>query len=397
MNTLEIEYDSSDWEGCGFSTLAIHAGQEPAPGCGAIMTPVYFTSTYVQPSPGVAPEGYDYARTGNPTRTALEANLAALEGGNFGICFSSGLAAADAVFHLFSSGDEVVCTNDLYGGTFRLLEHVFRNLGLKAKYADLSDSNNLLPAISTRTKLVWVETPTNPLLKIVDIKKVSEIAKEHGAMVVVDNTFASPYLQRPLLLGADLVLHSSTKYIGGHSDLIGGALITSQRELAEKLHFLQNAVGAVPSPLDCFLQLRSTKTLAVRMDRHCENALKVASFLSQHPDVGWIRYPGLESHPQYALAKKQMLKGGGMISMEIKGGLSRAKKFLEHVKLFSLAESLGGVESLIEHPAIMTHASIPKELREEGGITDGLIRLSVGIEDADDLIRDLTRAFHDSN
>ena len=380
----------------GFSTRAIHAGQEPAPGNGAIMTPIYATSTYVQESPGVH-SGYEYSRTDNPTRHALEDNVAALEGAKHGVAFASGCSAADTTLRMLSAGDHVISSDDVYGGCFRLFEKVFRPAGIDFSYVDLSNPDLLEGAIQKNTKLIWIETPTNPLLKLIDIEKVSEVAKKKGILVVVDNTFASPYLQTPLSLGADISLHSSTKYIGGHSDVVGGILLTNDDELNEKLRFLQNGVGAVPSPFDCYLLLRSTKTLAVRMEKHSENAVKIAEFLESRDDVSKVIYPGLASHPQHDLCKKQMRLGGGMLSVELTGGLDRSRKFLEQVEVFSLAESLGGVESLIEHPAIMTHASIPAETRISLGITDGLVRLSVGIEDADDLLLDLAHALDSSS
>lgn len=374
-----------------FSTIAIHAGQEPAPGNRAIMTPVYQTSTYVQTSPGVV-EDYDYARTANPTRTALENNLAALEGGSTAICFSSGVAAMAAVMHLFGQGTHVISGDDVYGGTFRLFDKVFRNHGHQFSFLDLRSVELLSESITPATKMIWLETPTNPLLRLIDLEAVISIAHKKGVLVAVDNTFASPYLQNPLFLGADLVVHSSTKYIGGHSDVIGGVVITNDADLGSRLRFLQNAVGAVPGPWDCFLLLRSTKTLAVRMDRHCDNAERISEFLLSRSDIEWVSYPGHPSHDQFSLCQKQMKRGGGMISMKIKGDLDRARSFLERTKLFALAESLGGVESLIEHPAIMTHASIPRSIRANLGITDNLIRLSVGIEDSNDLIDDLAQA-----
>jgi cystathionine gamma-lyase len=377
----------------GFGTRAIHAGQAPDPTTGAIMTPIYQTSTYAQASPGVIKGNYDYSRSANPTRTALEANLAALEGGRFGFAFSSGLGAMDCVLHTLSAGDHVVLCDDVYGGSFRILDKVYKQLGIATTRVDMSDLRATEAAFRPETKLAWVETPTNPMLKVIDIASVAKMAHARGALCAVDNTFATPYLQNPLALGADVVHHSSTKYLGGHSDVIGGVLVTSNETLAQRLKFLQNAVGAVPSPMDCFLLLRSTKTLHVRMERHCQNAMKVARWLSEHRKLERVIYPGLESHPQHAIAKKQMAGGfGGMITCIIKGGLEDARRFLERVQIFSLAESLGGVESLIEHPAIMTHASIPPETRRQIGIEDGLVRLSVGIEDADDLIADLERA-----
>ncbi|MGD9689467.1 MAG: cystathionine gamma-synthase [Phycisphaerales bacterium] len=377
-----------------FGTRAIHAGQQPDPTTGAIMTPVYMTSTYVQASPGVAKDGYDYARSKNPTRTALEQNLASLEGGKHGLCFSSGLGSIDCVLHTLTSGDHVVLCDDVYGGTFRLIDKVFRHQGIAFTRVDMTDLGATERAFTPRTKLVWIETPTNPMLKVIDIAAVAKLAKSGGrsAITVVDNTFATPFLQTPLSLGADVVMHSSTKYLGGHSDVVGGALVTSHDDLAAKLRFLQNAVGAVPGPMDCFLLLRSTKTLHVRMERHGQSAMRIAQWLEKHARVERVIYPGLASHPQHAIAKRQMSGFGGMITATLKGGLGESRRFLERVKLFSLAESLGGVESLIEHPAIMTHASVPPENRAALGISDGLVRLSVGIEDVEDLIGDLEGA-----
>lgn len=375
-----------------FATQCIHAGQRPDPTTGAIMTPVYFTSTFVQESPGVSKDGYDYARSKNPTRTALEANLAALERGKHGFCFGSGLAAIDCVLHTLSAGDHIVLCDDVYGGTFRIVDKVFKQLGLSATRVDMTDLAATERAFTDKTRLVWVETPTNPMLKVIDIAAVAKLARSRGAISVVDNTFATPYLQNPLTLGADVVMHSSTKYLGGHSDVIGGVLVVNSDELGGRLKFLQNAVGAVPGPMDCFLLLRSTKTLHVRVQRHCENAAEIAQFLSKHPKIDKVVYPGLPSHPGHLVAKRQMRGFGGMITATLKGGLDDARRFLERVHLFSLAESLGGVESLIEHPAIMTHASVPAENRAALGISDGLVRLSVGIEDVTDLIHDLERA-----
>ncbi len=372
-----------------FATAAIHAGQRPDPTTGAIMTPVYQTSTFVQASPGVCKDNYDYARSANPTRTALEANLAALEGGKYGVCFSSGCAAMSAVLHSLKSGDHVVLCDDVYGGTFRLFDKIFLQFGVTYTLVDMSDLKKTAAAFTPQTKLVWLETPTNPMLKVIDIKAVADIAKAHKALVAVDNTFATPYLQSPLKLGADIVCHSSTKYLGGHSDVIGGVLIVNDSALAEKLHYIQNAVGGVPGPWDCFLLLRSTKTLPIRMERHCENAMKVATFLEGHRQIERVYYPGLKSHPQHEIAARQMRGFGGMISAVLKGDLDDSRRFLERVQIFSLGESLGGVESLIEHPAIMTHASIPAENRAKLGIVDGLVRFSVGIEDVDDLIADI--------
>jgi len=375
----------------GFSTLAIHAGQVPAPGSGAIMTPIYQTSTYVQESPGVN-QGYDYSRAGNPTRTALEQNLAALEKAKFGISYSSGCAAADAILHLLNLGDHVVCCDDVYGGTYRILENVFKQLGISTSFVNLANAEKFSEVVTEKTKLLWLETPTNPLLSILDLSALCSFAHERGVLVVVDNTFASPYLQNPLDFGADIIVHSTTKYIGGHSDIIGGVVMTSNKEVAEKLFFLQKSIGAVPAPFECFMLLRSTKTLAIRMERHSKNALELAKTLESNKEIEKVIYPGLSSHPQYQLAMRQMKTGGGMLSIELKGDLERTKRFLESVKVFSLAESLGGVESLINHPAIMTHASIPADIRKEIGITDSLIRLSVGVEDIDDLVWDMEQA-----
>lgn len=373
-----------------FATRAIHAGQVPDPSTGAIMTPIYQTSTFVQKSPGVIVGEYDYSRAANPTRTALEDNLASLEGGKHGLCFASGVAATGAVIHLLSAGDEVLLCDDVYGGTNRLFNRVFAQMGIKSVLVDMTDEAAFAAAFTDKTKLVWLETPTNPTLKIVDIKKVAEITKaKSDAVLAVDNTFASPYLQNPLAMGADIVCHSTTKYIGGHSDSIGGALIMNSDDLHQKLKFIQLSEGAVPGIMECFLTLRSTKTLHVRMQRHCENAMTIANHLVAHPAVESVVYPGLASHPQHELAKTQMNGFGGMITIYLRGGLTAAKKMLETTKLFALAESLGGVESLIEHPAIMTHASVPADQREKLGISDSLVRLSVGIEDVDDLIADL--------
>lgn len=376
-----------------FGTRCIHAGQKPDPTTGAIMTPVYQTSTYVQQSPGVIIEDYDYARSANPTRKALEANIASLEGGRHGIMFASGLASLAACIHLLQTGDHVVLCDDVYGGTYRSLDKVFKQFGVTYTRVDMLDLNATEAAFTPKTKLVWIETPTNPLLKIIDIAAVARIGKAKSAIVCVDNTFATPVLQNPLSLGADIVSHSCTKYIGGHSDVIGGVLITNSDELADRLHYIQNAVGAISAPWDCFLLLRSTKTLHIRVQRHCENAAKIADFLAEQSQIERVIYPGRTDHPQHEIAKKQMIGGyGGMITATLKGGLPAARSFLERVQLFSLAESLGGVESLIEHPAIMTHASIEKPVREALGISDGLVRFSVGIEDVDDLIADIAEA-----
>ena len=375
----------------GFDTRAIHAGQEPDPTTGAIMTPIYTSSTYVQESPGVH-KGYDYSRSINPTRKALEACIADLEGSSYGYAFSSGMAACSTVLEVLNSGDHVIAMDDLYGGTYRLFEDVRkRSAGLEFTFSDLSDFSTVESSIRNNTKMIWVETPTNPLLKIVDLKKIAKFAKENNLISVCDNTFCSPYIQNPLELGFDIVVHSATKYLNGHSDLIGGIVVCSNHktELAEQILYLQNAIGSIMNPFDSFLLLRSLKTLAVRMERHCENTMQIASFLDSHEAIERVIYPGLQSHPQHDLAKKQMKRYGGMLTLILKGGLDSARLFLERTEIFSLAESLGGVESLIEHPAIMTHASIPPDVREEIGITDGLVRLSVGIESLDDLIQDL--------
>ncbi len=374
-----------------FDTLAIHAGQQPDPTTGAIMTPVFLTSTYVQAGPGEH-RGYEYSRTRNPTRTALEACLAALEGATHGFAFASGCAATDCLMHLLDAGDHVVCSDDVYGGTFRLFDKVFKRLGLAFSFVDLSRPGALASALTPKTKLVWVETPTNPMLKLVDLAAVADVSRKRGVLTVCDNTFMSPYFQRPLEHGIDVVLHSTTKYLNGHSDVVGGFVGTSSAELAQRIGFLQNAVGGIPSPMDSFLVLRGVKTLGVRMSRHQENAFKVAEFLSSHPKASRVVYPGLSSHPHHALAQRQMKGFGGMLTFEIKGGLPAARAFLAACKVFACAESLGGVESLIEHPAIMTHASVPPENRAKLGITDGFIRLSVGIEDAQDLTDDLKAA-----
>ncbi len=375
-----------------FATKAIHAGIEPDPTTGAIMTPIYQTSTYVQESPGKH-KGYEYARTQNPTRTVLQNNLAAIENGKHGICYASGLGATDAILKLYKPGDEIIASNDLYGGTYRIMARVFQQFGLKFTFVDLSNAANLEAVITPNTRMVWIETPTNPLLRLVDIAAIVAITKQHNIQLVVDNTFASPYLQNPLDLGADIVMHSVTKYLGGHSDTVMGAIILNDDETAQRLAFIQNACGAVPGPQDCFLVLRGIKTLHIRMQRHCENALKVAQYLQQHPKVGQVYYPGLESHPGHELARKQMRGFGGMVSFELKGdSMPEAVRLMESFEVFSLGESLGGVESLCTHPASMTHASIPKEERQRNGLKDTLIRLSVGIEDVEDLIQDLERA-----
>jgi cystathionine gamma-lyase len=381
-----------------FDTQVVHAGQEPDPRTGAVMTPIYASSTYAQSSPGEH-RGYDYARTRNPTRDALEACLAALEGGAAAFAFSSGMAAIGTVLETLDAGAHVVCMHDLYGGTYRILERVRkRSAGLQASFVDLADPGELEKAIRPNTRMVWVETPTNPLLKLVDLSVVADIARRRRLVSVCDNTFASPWIQRPLEHGFDIVVHSTTKYLNGHSDVIGGAAIVRQPgELKDKLAFLQNAVGAVPSPFDAFLTLRGIKTLALRMERHCGNAMHIAAWLQSHPKIERVIYPGLASHPQHLLAAKQMNRRyGGMVSAVLKGGaegaLSASRRFLERCRLFTLAESLGGVESLVEHPAIMTHASLPEDVRAGLGIGEGLVRLSVGIEDVEDLIGELDRA-----
>lgn len=375
----------------GFETRAIHAGQQPDPTTGAIMTPVYLTSTYVQSSPGVH-KGWEYSRSHNPTRHAYEECLASLESGTKGFAFASGLSATSIVLQLLEAGDEVIAGDDMYGGTFRLFDKVYKRQGLTFKYLDLRDTSALEKAITKKTKLVWLESPTNPTLKIFDIAAVAKITQAHGALLAVDNTFMSPYFQRPIELGADLVVHSTTKFINGHSDVVGGAIVVKSPELAQRIAFLSNAVGPVASPMDAYLGLRSLKTLPVRMEAHQNNAMAVAKFLSDHSKVERVLYPGLKSHPQYELAKKQMSGSGGMITFYIKGGMSAARSMLERVKIFSLAESLGGVESLVNHPAIMTHASVPEATRAALGISDTLIRLSVGIESQKDLLFDLEQA-----
>lgn len=377
----------------GLSSRAIHAGQRPDPTTGAVMTPIYATSTYVQESPGVH-KGYDYSRTVNPTRQALEACVADLESGRAGFAFASGMAATGTVLELLDSGSHVVAMDDLYGGSYRLFENVRRrSAGLEFSFVDLSDASKLEQAIRPNTRMVWVETPTNPLLKLVDLSAIAQTAKRHDLIAVCDNTFASPVVQRPLEHGFDVVVHSVTKYLNGHSDVVCGvAVIADDDALAEQMPFLQNSVGGVASPFDAFLALRGLKTLPLRIERHCENALLIAEHLSRHPKVEKVYYPGLSSHAQHALAKRQMTGFGGMVSAVLKGELSDARRFLERCELFALAESLGGVESLIEHPAIMTHASLPSDVRADLGISDTLIRLSVGIEDVDDLIAELDHA-----
>jgi cystathionine beta-lyase/cystathionine gamma-synthase len=373
-------------------TKFIHAGVEPDPTTGAIMTPIYQTSTYVQEAPAKH-KGYEYARSQNPTRTALEKAYAEIENGKFGLAFSSGVAATDAVIKLLQPGDEVIAANDMYGGTYRQFSKIWEKFGLKFHYVNMGDAQNIQQYINSNTKLIWTETPTNPLMNIVDIAAITAIAKKHNILVCVDNTFATPYGQNPLDLGADIVMHSATKYLGGHSDVIQGALMMNDADLREKLYFIQKSCGAVPGPMDCFLVLRGIKTLHIRMQRHSENGEKIAHWLRNHPKVGKVYWCGFEDHPNYQVAKKQMRAFGGMMSFTLKDdSVDEAKRVLSSTKLFALAESLGGVESLINHPASMTHASIPREERIKNGLTDSLIRLSVGIEDAEDLVEDLKQA-----
>jgi cystathionine beta-lyase len=373
-------------------TLVLHAGIEPDPTTGAIMTPIFQTSTYVQAAPGDH-KGYEYGRTQNPTRDILQQNLAALEGTKYGLCFSTGMGAVDACAKLLQPGDEVVSTNDLYGGTYRIFTKIFAQYGIKFHFVDMSNEAAVRAAMNEKTKMVWVETPTNPLLRIIDIELMIQIGHQYNSIVVVDNTFASPYLQNPAKMGADIVMHSATKYINGHSDVVMGVLCTSSDELKDRLAFIQNSCGATPGPMDCFLTLRGIKTLHIRMQRHCENGARIAHWLKNHPKVGDVYWPGFESHPNHAVAKKQMKDFGGMISFTLKDdAIEKALTFLKSTHLFALAESLGGVESLVGHPATMTHASIPKSEREANGLKDSLIRLSVGIEHVDDLIADLEGA-----
>jgi cystathionine beta-lyase/cystathionine gamma-synthase len=374
------------------ATKFIHAGAHPDPSTGAIMTPIYQTSTYVQEAPGVH-KGYEYARSQNPTRFALEEALAVIEEGNYGLAFASGVAATDTVMRLLKPGDEVIAANDMYGGTYRLFSKIYEKFGIVFHYVDMSSMSNISAKINAKTKLIWAETPTNPLMNIADIKAIANLAKEHKLLLCVDNTFASPALQNPLTLGADIVMHSATKYLSGHSDVIQGALIINDKGLRDELYFIQKSCGAVPGPMDCFLVLRGIKTLGIRMERHSENGEKIAHYLKAHPAVKKVYWPGFEDHPGHAIAKAQMKSFGGMISFELKNDtIEAARKLLSTTHLFSLAESLGGVESLINHPASMTHASIPREERIKNGLSDTLIRLSVGIEDADDLIADLEHA-----
>ena len=375
-----------------FGTKAIHAGVQPDPATGAIMTPIYQTSTYVQEGVGNH-KGYEYSRTLNPTRHALEKNIAAIENGKFGACFGSGLAAIDCVIKMLNPGDEVISTNDLYGGSYRIFKTIFEKYGIKFHFVNMQNPSEVEALLNKNTKLIWVETPTNPMMNIVDIRAMSHLARKVGAMLAVDNTFATPYLQTPLDLGADIVMHSATKYLGGHSDVVMGALITSNDDIAQEMYRIQNSSGAVTGPMDSFLVLRGIKTLHLRMQRHCENGAIVANFLKSHPKIDKVYWPGFENHPNHEVAKSQMKDFGGMISFTLKGNkLEDALEIVKKVELFALAESLGGVESLIGHPATMTHASIPKEIREQSGVVDSLIRLSVGIEDSEDLIQDLDQA-----
>ena len=376
-----------------FNTKTIHGGQHHDPSTGAVMPPVYQTSTYVQTSPGQPVSDYEYSRASNPTRTALENALASIENGARGLAFSSGLAATDCVLRSFKAGDEIIAMDDLYGGTYRLFTRIYKNSGLVFHFVDMNDLDAFQALINENTKMVWVETPTNPLMKLADIAAIAAITKKHQILFAVDNTFATPYLQKPLDLGADLVMHSATKYLGGHSDVIAGALVAKTAELGEQLHFQQFATGATLGPMDSFLVLRGIKTLHLRVQRHCENGEKVAKFLANHPKINGVYYPGLASHPQHALAQKQMSGNGGMVSFTFaSGNKADAISFLEKLQVFTLAESLGGVESLANHPALMTHASIPEDVRKKGGISDDLVRLSVGIEDIDDLLADLAQA-----
>ena len=381
----------SNPENYGFGTRAIHSGQYPDPETGAIMTPVYMTSTYTQEAPGEL-KGYDYSRTCNPTRTALEANLAALEGGAHGLCFSSGMAAINTILNLLSAGDHVVSGNDLYGGTYRLCKTLYEKFGLSFDFVDMTDLDQIVDAIRPETKLILIETPSNPLLRLTDMAALAKVAKERDILTACDNTFATPYNQTPLSLGIDIVVHSTTKYIGGHSDVIGGAIVVDDENLRQELAHFQNTVGGTPGPMDCFLLMRGTKTLHLRMQRHAENAVQIANALAENPRVKNLHYPGLPSHPQYELCQRQMRTGGGMVSFELDASVEDAMRVASAFKVFSLAESLGGVESLVDHPARMTHGAIPREERIRAGFHDGLIRLSVGVEDVDDLLRDVAAA-----
>lgn len=374
-----------------FATKAIHAGQKPEPKTGAVNFPIFQTTTYAQEEPGVT-KGFSYSRTENPTRLALEENIAALEDAKYGVCYASGLAAINTVLNLLKAGDHIISTNDLYGGAYRLFTRLWTKFGLEFSFVDTTDTKNIENAIKKTTKLLWLETPSNPLLRITDIKKSCQIAKENNLLSVVDNTFATPLLQKPLELGADIVVHSTTKYIGGHSDVIGGAAVTNNKELYEELRFYQNAVGAVPSPHDCYLLLRGTKTLELRVKKHCENARDVASFLLENPVVEKVYFPGLKNHPNHKIAREQQKDFGGIVSFEVKGGFEAAKKVAQSLRLFVLAESLGSVRSLVNHPSSMTHASVPADVRKQNGINDNLLRLSIGIEDIDDIKHDLEQA-----
>lgn len=377
-----------------FNSKAIHGGQQPDAAYGAVMPPIYQTSTYAQPTPG-GHKGYEYSRGANPTRTALENAVASLENGKFGMAFGSGMAAIDAVLKLLTPGDEVICTSDLYGGSYRLFKGVYEKFGIKFRFSDMVDMDELASQITESTKLIWVETPTNPMMNIIDIEAVSKVSKQYGLLLTVDNTFATPYLQRPLDLGADIVMHSATKYLAGHSDVVVGALTVKDEKLADQLYFIQKSSGGICGPMDSFLTLRGIKTLHVRMQRHCENAEQVAKYLEAHPNIDKVYWPGFEHHPNHKVAKKQMDGFGGMISFVPKGGgYENAIKIVENLQLFTLAESLGGVESLVGHPASMSHGSIPKEEREKNGVVDALIRLSIGIEDVEDLINDLEQALN---
>ena len=383
-----IIHNRSDMQ---FNTSCVHAGVEPEPVTGAIMTPIFQTSTYVQPELGVN-KGYEYSRTDNPTRSVLQTAIAALEEGKYGLSFASGMAATDALLATLNAGDHFLACDDVYGGTYRLLKRVRERHGILSDFVDFGDLKNVEKHIRKETKMIWIESPTNPLLKIIDIRAICVLARQHNILVAVDNTFMTPYFQQPLKLGADVVVHSITKFLNGHSDVVGGAVVTSSQPLYEQLKFIQNAVGGVPGPMDCFLTLRGLKTLHLRMQRHQENAFDVANYLAGSKQVNWVRYPGLKSHPQHDLARKQMTGYGGMVSFELKGGIEAARKFVKSLKLFALAESLGGVESLCDHPAIMTHASVPPETRARLGISDGLLRFSVGIESSGDLLADVENA-----
>ena len=380
----------NDYKAMRFATRAIHAGQEPEPATGAITPPIYQTSTFAQSAPGIH-KGYDYSRTDNPTRTALQEALASLESAEYGLAFSSGMGATTTILLLLKQGDHVISSRDVYGGTYRIFRRVFENFGLRFSFVETSDVRQIERAVTRRTRLLWVESPTNPLLRITDIRAAAEVAHRHRALCVVDNTFASPFFQQPLRLGADLAVHSTTKYIGGHADVVGGAVCLNDSAIYERLKFLQNAAGATPSPFDCFLTLRGIKTLALRMREQERNAMQIAAFLRDHPRVRRVYYPGLAEHPGHQIAVAQMSGFSGMVSFEVKGGLAEARRALKRLKIFKIAESLGGVESLVELPAIMTHASIPKDERKKAGLDDGLIRLSVGIEDVEDLLADLKR------